>query len=120
MTSAVLLAGLVLNSRLGRWWADAGAALVIAGIAIREGISAWRAATSAAPSRTQPPQPTAQKADDCCAPPPSSSKTPEEQRLPMTAKDAGSGATPEGSGCCAGYESETPPQSLTVNIRPSD
>lgn len=40
--SAVLLLGLVLNSALGWWWADAGAALVIAGIAVREGISAWR------------------------------------------------------------------------------
>lgn len=40
--SAVLLAGLVLNSTLGWWWADAGAALVIAGIAVREGINAWR------------------------------------------------------------------------------
>jgi len=34
--------GLVLNSTLGWWWADAGAALVIAGIAVREGINAWR------------------------------------------------------------------------------
>lgn len=40
--SAVLLAGLVLNSTLGWWWADAGAALIIAAIAIREGINAWR------------------------------------------------------------------------------
>ena len=40
--SAVLLVGLVLNSTLGWWWADAAAALVIAAIAIREGISAWR------------------------------------------------------------------------------
>ncbi|BCW20135.1 hypothetical protein NtRootA9_28430 [Arthrobacter sp. NtRootA9] len=40
--SAVLLVGLVLNSTLGWWWADAGAALVIAAIAVREGINAWR------------------------------------------------------------------------------
>jgi divalent metal cation (Fe/Co/Zn/Cd) transporter len=40
--SAVLLLGLVLNSTLGWWWADAGAALVIAGIAVREGLEAWR------------------------------------------------------------------------------
>lgn len=40
--SAVLLVGLVLNSALGWWWADAGAALVIAGIAMREGVNAWR------------------------------------------------------------------------------
>jgi len=40
--SAVLLVGLVLNSIMGWWWADAGAALIIAGIAVREGINAWR------------------------------------------------------------------------------
>jgi len=40
--SAVLLIGLVLNSTLGWWWADAGAALVIAAVAVREGINAWR------------------------------------------------------------------------------
>jgi Co/Zn/Cd efflux system component len=40
--SAVLLVGLVLNSALGWWWADAGAALVIAAIAVREGINAWK------------------------------------------------------------------------------
>lgn len=40
--SAVLLLGLVLNSTLGWWWADAGAAMVIAVIAFREGINAWK------------------------------------------------------------------------------
>lgn len=40
--SAVLLVGLVLNSALGWWWADSVAALAIAGIAVREGINAWR------------------------------------------------------------------------------
>ena len=40
--SAAVLVGLVLNSVLGWWWADAIAGLVIAGFAIREGIEAWR------------------------------------------------------------------------------
>jgi len=40
--SAVLLAGLVLNSVLGWSWADPVAALGIAAIAVREGVSAWR------------------------------------------------------------------------------
>lgn len=40
--SAVLLAGLVLNSLLGWWWADPLAALVIAGVAVKEGREAWR------------------------------------------------------------------------------
>ncbi|BBY15144.1 cation transporter [Mycolicibacterium litorale] len=40
--SAVLLAGLVLNSTLGWEWADPVAALGIAAIAVREGMNAWR------------------------------------------------------------------------------
>jgi divalent metal cation (Fe/Co/Zn/Cd) transporter len=40
--SAVLLAGLVLNSALGWWWADPLAALVIAAVAVKEGREAWR------------------------------------------------------------------------------
>lgn len=40
--SAVLLIGLVANSALGWWWADSVAALVIAGLAVREGINAWK------------------------------------------------------------------------------
>jgi divalent metal cation (Fe/Co/Zn/Cd) transporter len=48
--SAVLLLGLVLNGLFGWSWADPIAALVIAGIALREGINAWRG-------------------DGCCTPP---------------------------------------------------
>lgn len=40
--SAAVLAGLVLNSWLGWWWADAVAGVVIAVFAVREGIEAWR------------------------------------------------------------------------------
>jgi divalent metal cation (Fe/Co/Zn/Cd) transporter len=40
--SAVLLAGLVLNATLGWGWADPLAGLVIAGVAVREGLEAWR------------------------------------------------------------------------------
>lgn len=40
--SAILLAGLVLNSVLGWSWADPVAALGIAIIAVREGVDAWR------------------------------------------------------------------------------
>jgi divalent metal cation (Fe/Co/Zn/Cd) transporter len=40
--SAALLAGLLLNALLGWAWADPLAAIVIAGIAVREGINAWR------------------------------------------------------------------------------
>lgn len=40
--SAVLLAGLVLNATLGWSWADPIAGLVIATVALREGLEAWR------------------------------------------------------------------------------
>ncbi len=40
--SAVLLVGLVLNATLGWSWADPIAGLVIAAVAVREGLEAWR------------------------------------------------------------------------------
>jgi divalent metal cation (Fe/Co/Zn/Cd) transporter len=40
--SAVLLVGLILNATWGLSWADSVAALVIAGVAVREGVEAWR------------------------------------------------------------------------------
>lgn len=41
LSGAVFL-GLLLNSLLGWWWADSAAALIVAALAIREGIEAWR------------------------------------------------------------------------------
>lgn len=55
--SAVLLAGLLLNALAGWWWADPIAALVIAGVAAREGRQAWRGETCCAPGST----------DTCCS-----------------------------------------------------
>lgn len=40
--SAAVLVGLVLNSTLGWWWADPAAALIIAVLAVKEGIEAWQ------------------------------------------------------------------------------
>ena len=40
--SIALLAGLLANSVAGWWWADPAAALVIAGVALREGRESWR------------------------------------------------------------------------------
>jgi divalent metal cation (Fe/Co/Zn/Cd) transporter len=40
--SAVLLVGLLLNALLGWSWADPVAGLVIAAVAVREGVEAWR------------------------------------------------------------------------------
>jgi divalent metal cation (Fe/Co/Zn/Cd) transporter len=65
--SAVLLVGLVVNSTLGWWWADAAAALVIAAIAVREGVNAWRGdvCCTVPHSHDAPDAAT----DDCCAAP---------------------------------------------------
>ncbi|WP_312675484.1 cation transporter [Microbacterium sp.] len=40
--SGAVFIGLVLNTLFGWWWADSVAALVVAVLAIREGIEAWR------------------------------------------------------------------------------
>jgi divalent metal cation (Fe/Co/Zn/Cd) transporter len=40
--SVALLVGLLLNAVLGWWWADPAAALVIAGVAVKEGRESWR------------------------------------------------------------------------------
>jgi divalent metal cation (Fe/Co/Zn/Cd) transporter len=41
-TSAATLAGVGLNAWAGWWWADPAAALVIAALAVREGLEAWQ------------------------------------------------------------------------------
>lgn len=41
LISAAALLGIALNAWLRWWWADPPAALVIAGLAVREGIEAW-------------------------------------------------------------------------------
>ncbi len=48
--SAALLIGLLLNSLFGWSWADPVAALVIAGLAVREGVNAWRGDACCAPA----------------------------------------------------------------------
>lgn len=40
--SLALLVGLLANALAGWWWADPGAALVIAAVAVREGVESWR------------------------------------------------------------------------------
>ncbi len=119
--SAVLLVGLVLNSTLGWWWADAGAALVIAGIAVREGINAWRGeACCAIPHTDEAPgrgREHGAEEDDCCAP---------------AAADATPATFPAVSGaqvevdqegaCCAGCpaDAKPAPATLTLGTTPVD
>ena len=52
LLSGVLLLGLIANATFDWWWADPGAAIVIALLAAREGVRAWRAESLA---------------DTCCA-----------------------------------------------------
>ena len=40
--SMSILTALVLNAWLGWWWTDAAAALLVAGLAIRDGVDHWR------------------------------------------------------------------------------
>jgi len=62
--SAVLLAGLVLNATLGWTWADPIAGLIIAAVAVREGIEAWRGDGCCSPIATT--EATKGCTDDCC------------------------------------------------------
>jgi divalent metal cation (Fe/Co/Zn/Cd) transporter len=59
--SAVLLVGLALNSLFGWSWADPVAALAIAGIAVKEGVDAWKGDNCCAPAAVL----TAKADDDC-------------------------------------------------------
>jgi divalent metal cation (Fe/Co/Zn/Cd) transporter len=62
--SAVLLAGLVVNSLFGWWWADPAAALVIAAVAVKEGRDAWRGIACCPPLAADEGC-----QDGCCTPP---------------------------------------------------
>lgn len=64
--SAVLLAGLLLNSLFGWSWADPAAALVIAVIAVREGLDAWRGDLCCAPTANRASSPASAECG-CCA-----------------------------------------------------
>lgn len=66
--SAVLLVGLGANALLGWWWADPIAGLVIAAVATREGVEAWRGHNCCAPTLSADHSSSCAAADDasCC------------------------------------------------------
>jgi len=64
--SAVLLIGLVLTATLGWGWADPIAGLVIAAVAVKEGIEAWRGEGCCTPNR--PGEDLAGDGCGCCSP----------------------------------------------------
>lgn len=59
--AAALLVGLAGNALLGLWWLDPVAALAIAGLAVREGVEAWRGESCCAPGG-----PMAEPCDEDC------------------------------------------------------
>jgi divalent metal cation (Fe/Co/Zn/Cd) transporter len=62
LAGAVFL-GLAGNALFGWWWLDPIAALIVAGIAVKEGLQTWRGeGCCAAPEVTSP----AARADECC------------------------------------------------------
>jgi divalent metal cation (Fe/Co/Zn/Cd) transporter len=85
--SGVLLGGLLLNATLGWSWADPAAGLVIAAVAVREGLEAWRG-------------------EGCCAPPRPGADTDSD------ACGCGPGCT---DACCA--HDAPAPQTLTITPR---
>ncbi|WP_431230720.1 cation diffusion facilitator family transporter [Paenarthrobacter nicotinovorans] len=117
--SAVLLVGLVLNSTLGWWWADAGAALIIAGIAFREGINAWKGDVCCAVPHAGTGHDG--ESDDCCTTPEPGTGTNHDggptdsdvQATPNT--DAEQSA---GSGCCEGCGSTPEPNVVSLSMPP--
>jgi len=81
--SAVLLVGLVLNALWGWTWADPLAALVIAAVAVREGLQAWRG-------------------EDCCSPAEALAGTGAEPAAPALTSPACT------DGCCAAAAGPAP------------
>ena len=61
--AAALLVGLTGNALLGAWWLDPIAALVIAGLAVNEGIEAWRGESCCIPGASAAPDACE---EDCC------------------------------------------------------
>ncbi|WP_461186752.1 cation diffusion facilitator family transporter [Arthrobacter sp. Z4-13] len=111
--SAVLLVGLVLNSTLGWWWADAGAALVIAGIAVREGINAWRGEACCAIPHNHDAHghEHGSEHDDCCATAPSGATTATSLAVSGAPVEADQEAA-----CCAGCQADANPAPVTLTL----
>ena len=61
--SLAVAVGLILNATLGWYWADPVAGLVVAGVAAREAVQAWRGEGCCAPAR---PGAAGENAEDAC------------------------------------------------------
>ena len=66
--AGALLVGLLGNALVGAWWLDPLVGLLIAGVAVKEGLEAWRGEGCACARRSPAPaSPSDGCADDCCA-----------------------------------------------------
>lgn len=77
--AAALLVGLAGNALLGLWWLDPAAGLVIAAVAAKEGIEAWRGEGCCAPA--------AAPEDGCCAAPAADDDCREDACCSLPARD---------------------------------
>ncbi|RJT77352.1 hypothetical protein D6T63_15020 [Arthrobacter cheniae] len=102
--SGVLLVGLLLNSTLGWSWADPIAALVIAAVAIKEGLEAW-------------------KGDACCAPtfgtPANDGSADTCGDMPASGMDSCSGTDTTAEAVTPMRSASTEPVASTLPTRPS-
>ena len=64
--AGALLVGLVGNALLAAWWLDPAVGLLIAGVAVKEGVEAWRGEGCACVAGPLPLVATAQRDDGCC------------------------------------------------------
>jgi divalent metal cation (Fe/Co/Zn/Cd) transporter len=65
--AATVFTGLAANALFGWWWLDSIAALVIAAVAVREGIQTWRGEGCCAAPELTPRAAAGSCNDDCCA-----------------------------------------------------
>jgi divalent metal cation (Fe/Co/Zn/Cd) transporter len=65
--AAAVFAGLLGNALFGAWWLDPIAALVIAAVAVREGLETWRGEGCCAVGPNLDPAKAGAGQDDCCA-----------------------------------------------------
>ena len=87
--AAALLAGLVGNALVGAWWLDPAVGLLIAAVAVKEGLEAWRGEGCCVSS----PLDGAGCVDECCDARPAP---------PSRADQAAAGAAPDGVASSAG------------------
>lgn len=67
--AAALLAGLLGNALLGAWWLDPVVGLLIAGVAVKEGVETWRGGGCCAPAPPAGLEAADGRDDGCCQAP---------------------------------------------------